>query len=143
MDNRLFAAAPGDFDVDAIGQSPGGNDAHGIVARQVTAATNHFLRLHRNSPADHFDARPDAARVRRSALEPHAETRSARVVAVDGAGIVEIVHHHVEVAVVIEVGKAHAVGHAVEIKTPGGTHVFERQIAPVAKRQVRRVLPRK
>ena len=75
---------------------------------KITSAANHLLRL-RDRSAEDFDLRADAARIRRLAFKPNGDARSGRVVAIDSDGAIEVIHDHIEIAVVVQIGQSHAV----------------------------------
>ena len=61
------------------------------------------------------------------------------IVAIDGDKGIEVVHHHVQVAVVIQVAAGHSMTVRPRVKTPLSAHPDKGHASLVAKGQVRRV----
>src|SRR6266702_5101405 len=95
----LPAAAPPHFDPQTVGWSTRGEDAHGLIAGKVTPAAHDFLGLsHR--PTGHRNMSADTSRVRWKSFQAHRQTRSGCFVAINPKRAVEIIDHHIQVAVV-------------------------------------------
>ena len=90
---------------------------------------------------DHFCA--DSRRIGARAAQRHREivmtgtVQVAHPIAVDRSGRVEIVHHQIERAVVVEIHVRGAVRESRSAESPGGGQVGERQIAVVMERVIR------
>src|SRR3954468_16062724 len=136
FDDGALAAAPIDFDVQVL-RGAGGEDAHGVIARKITAARNDFLTLPRGAAANfYFGA--NAASVKSGAFQAYGDARRGGVVAINPGRFVQVVDDEIEVAVVVEIRESHAVGNARRIKAPRGSDLFESEITAVAESQFRR-----
>src|SRR3974390_417378 len=78
--DTAFAATPGYFDSKPVGTARGKN-THGIIAREIPPAADHFLALGHGA-AKNSDARANTARVRRQAFEPNRQAGSRTVITV-------------------------------------------------------------
>ena len=131
VDDALAAVAPGHLDPQRRRRGPRSReDAHGLVAREVPAAGDHLLRLGLRA-AGQPDARADALGIGRLAAQAHLDTATGGVVAIEAGGFVEVVHHEVEVAVVVEVAERHAVRDAFVGESPAFARRLERAVGLV------------
>ena len=131
------AAAPGDFDGQKIGQGARRKDAQRLIPGQVTAARDHLLALHRHRAAAHHDARSDALGVGRAPLQLHRHPRGRGLVLQQRGRRIEVVDHHVEIAIVVEIRHAHALGNGLLIEAPFLAGLGELQVAQVPEGKVR------
>ena len=109
---------------------------HGFNGRQVSPVGREFGDL-RLSVLPSFDDSADAMNVGGIAAQSNAEElRSfgfdlSRPVFPDESGLIYVVHDHVEIAVVIEVGPGHTVGEAGHIPSPVDRLIRKGQVAVV------------
>ena len=133
-DDGSFAAWPSDLDREAL-RLAGREATQRLVAGEVAAAGDHFLRL-LIRPAANDDARADAACVAARAAQRHRHAGRGGVVAIEQRRLVEAVHHHVLVPVVVEVAQRNAVRDVFRLETPLAAGLCEAQAAVVAKNHV-------
>ena len=130
----LIAVAPPHFQPDwlsSIGVLR--EDAHGLVSRQITPATDHLLAL-RYRTAHEPEPGPDPSCVRRQPLQTDRDSARRGVIAIQTGHCIEIVHHYVQIPVVVQVSQRHPIGNSGLIEAPLTTHWFKGSIAPIAKR---------
>ena len=82
---------PGYLDPQPVGRAACCKRTHRIIARQVTPASDHLLRLLHRAPVD-FDAGADTSRVRWLASKPNGDARNGGIIAVNPDGAIEVVH---------------------------------------------------
>src|SRR5213078_4768618 len=85
-DHASLPAAPFHFNPHFIGQTARGTTPHGIVARQITAAADHFLTLHRCRASVQPDLRADAPRVGLKSFQNNGDSRRNALIAVNSRG---------------------------------------------------------
>ena len=102
-DNGSSAAWPSDLDREAL-RLAGREAPQRFVASEVTAAGDHFLRL-LIRPAANDDARADAACIAARAAQRHRHTGRGGIVAIEQRRLIETVHHHVLIAVIVQVAE--------------------------------------
>jgi hypothetical protein len=84
--NPTHAAAPGHFH--GHGFPAGGEHPHRVIARQITPAGNHLLRLNRDGAAEKFDLCADAMRIRFSTFQSHTNPRCRSVITQEKRGVI-------------------------------------------------------
>ena len=114
---------------------PRRKNTHRVVAAEVPAAGDHFLRQD-SIAVGQADARADAGSVATAAAQPHRHPWPGTLVAVQPNRLVQVVDDHVLIAVVVEVGQRHAVRNANVREPPLLRGRFKFQVADIAKGRV-------
>jgi hypothetical protein len=108
-----------------------GERAQRFIRGEVASAGDDFLGLNHGA-AEQADSGSDAAGVGRKAAQAYGHAWCGGIVAKHEGGVVQPVHHDVEVAVVVEVAEGHALGDAGGAESPGGGDVGEREVTAIA-----------
>ena len=119
----------------------GRKDAESLVSGQVTATRNHLLGLSHRTASD-LDPRPDAGGIAAGALQANGQARRRAAVAQHSGRTVEHINHHVEIPIIVEVSKGHAVGKSALIEAPTLARIFKGQVPAIAKGHRRSFTPR-
>ena len=135
-DQAPFATPPFYFNPHVIRQTPRSKHPHRVVARQISSPANHFLALHWHRSAIDPDLGADSMRIRRDPFQSHAHSRRAALVAIKAGRPVEIVHHDVQISIVIQIGQTHALGNSRRIESPLRACIFKTQITQVPECQI-------
>src|SRR5262252_10273894 len=91
-----LATSPGHLNRQNICQMAGAENAHGVIRREVSAATLHFLSLEGNCAAGDADASADATRVRRLAPESYGHARCITFIAINAGNAIHSIDDHVQ-----------------------------------------------
>src|SRR5439155_24559572 len=126
-------SAPALFDAQLIGQTPVRNHPHRIITAQVSAPADHLLALHRHPSPIHPTLRSNPTRVPGQPFQPHGYPRSNALVPIHSSHPVQIVHHHIQVPVPVQVSQTHPVRHTPRVKAPRLTDILKNQITSIAK----------
>ena len=89
----------------------------------------------RNRSSGHSNPRPDPPRVGLRPAQTHRDSWRGGIVSINTQCPIQIVDHHVQVAVVVEVSQRHTVRDTHLAKPPCAATFLEGQIATIAKRQ--------
>ena len=108
-----------------------------MIAGQITPAADHLLRL-RHRAAHQLDPRSDAFRVRQQTFQAHRDASRARLVAIEARRLIEIVHHQIQVAVVVKISLRHAERNALMIESPLLAGWLKHSVPSIAKRRILR-----
>src|SRR5258706_5256169 len=132
-DEAVFPAAPEDFDAHHVSYRSCAKGSNVVIATQVSATTHHFLALERHCPAVNEDLCAYAACVRSQPLQTDLNAWSYAVVAVNTHVVIEAVHHHIQITIIVQIRQRHPVAYPFVIKTPGCANFLETQIAHISK----------
>src|ERR1043166_340215 len=136
FDHAPLAAPPAHLQSHRVALAPRSKHPHRIVARQIPPSADHLLALHPHRSPIQPDLRPDPSRVRPQTPQPHRHARRVALVAIHPRSPVQIVHHHVQVPVPVQITQTHPVRYALGVKSPFVAHIFKRQIASIAKSHI-------
>lgn len=116
FDGGFATTAPTHLESSArIGPSVPSEDSQGLIGRQITAACDHFLRLSK-SGRHQRDPRADTLRVGSLSPQPDRHPGTRTRVLINRRGGVEVVEHQIEVSVVVQIPRGHAVGNSLKSK---------------------------
>ena len=130
-DDGTATVAPKDFYLERMGRT-GRKDAESLVSGQVTATRNHLLGLSHRTSSD-LDPRPNAGGIAAGALQADGQARRRAAVAQHSGWTIENIDHDVEIPIIVEVSKGHAVGKPALIKAPTFAGIFKGQVPAIAK----------
>ena len=128
------AAAPVHLNGHVARRFSGGKDQHRIGAGHVTAAADHLLALPWDRAAEQGDFRADALRIRSQSFQANRHAGSARRIAINSRGRAEFIHHHIEIAVAIQIRDRDAVMDAGRVQAPVRRDLAEAILATVLER---------
>ena len=125
---------PFHFEPHVVGRTSCGKYSHRVIARQIPPPADHLLALHRHRTAVEPDLGADPVCIRGQSFQSHRHPRRAALVAVNSGRTIQIVHHHIQVPVIVQIGQTHPLGDFGRIEPP--IHLLEAQPAKIAERQV-------
>ncbi len=122
----------------AIGRCACRERAQRIVAGKIASSADDLLALERSGAVANHDPGSDALGVGWSAPQADGEAGRDGIVPIETDRLVDRRHDHVEIAVVVEVGQGHGLGHAHGVESPCGAALFEGEVVLVPVGEVRR-----
>src|SRR2546426_326014 len=131
-----LAAAPHHFNPHLIAHTPRRKHPQRLVARQIPPPADHLLALQRHRAPIHPHLRPDPPRVRRGPRQPHRHPRCAPFLPPPPRHSVQIVHHHVQVPVPVQIPQRHPLRYPSRVEAPLPAHLLKSQIPSVPKRHL-------
>ena len=134
-----FAVRPADLHAHgAIG--PCSEDPQRLISGQISTTGYDFLAL-RDGATLHEDPCTDPVGVAPGAAEADRHARCGGIIAVEAGGLAEVAGHHIEVAVIVQIGQGHGRCDTAIRESPVVAHVLEAQVALVAKGEISGVEP--
>ena len=130
-DDGTATIAPEDFYFQRMGRT-GRKDTESLVSGQVTTTRNHLLGLSHRTSSD-LDPRPNACGIAAGALQTNGQARSRAAVTEHSGRTVEHIDDDVEIPIIVEIPKGHAVGESALIKAPTFAGIFKGQVPAIAK----------
>ena len=83
----------------------------------------HGHRVGSTTPSE-AEHRPEGLSVGSLSLQEHRHPPALSLIAIHPGRRIEVIHHHVQITVVVEIAQGQAVANPVEIKPPGSTGIF-------------------
>ena len=114
-----------------------GEHADRFAVRQVLTSRHDLLRLDHRS-ALQADLRTHAVGITRAPLESHRDPGRGAAVAEHQRRTIERIGHHIEVAILVQVHRDHAVGRFGGIEAPGRAGLLEGEVPAIAEGVLRR-----
>ena len=133
---------PAGFDGKELRRSRG-KHPHRIVTAQVASPRHEHLRLFGERARPNQNASPQTAGITARTAGPNQNTRGRGFIPEQRRRRVEIVLHHVQIAIAVEITQGHAMGNVAHIEAPLRRYVREREITPISKGHVRHGQPGK
>ena len=103
------------------------------VPREVSPPSRDLRHLHGHrvgsTTPSKTEHRPEGLGVGSLSLQEHRHPPALGLVAIHPGRCIEVIHHHIKVAVIVEVAQGHAVADPIEIKPPGSTQILHHRQA--------------